>query len=170
MASIEFTYIAYIFLNAEFYVALLLILIMLSISVSDVIDKIVPDRIILISLPILLVLRYFIPLDPWFISYLGGIVAFLLFYGIAFFGEKIFKKEVLGGGDIKLYALIGLVLGVQLTFLSIFIASLIGWIFIKLFSKLIEDEYLPFVPFITIGVFVSYYYGDVILNWYFGLF
>lgn len=164
------TFISYNLFTSEFYVSILIILIMLSVTVSDILERIVPDRIILIGLPLMLVLRVFITTNPWYDAYIGGVIAFGVFYLIAFLGEKIYKQEVIGGGDIKLYGVIGLVLGVELTFLSIFFASFIGWVFGTIAKRVSGEVYLPFVPFISIGVFISYFYGDIILNWYFALY
>ncbi len=170
VSSVLLTVLSYLYFDREIYVALILIFVMMSVTVSDVIEQIVPDRLIIIFLPVLLILRYFIQTDPWYLSYLGGFIAFSVLYLIALLGEKIYKKEVLGGGDIKLYAIIGLVIGPELVFLSLFFASLIGLLIIKTMSKYFQKEYIPFVPLITLGVFISYFYGTAILDWYFGLF
>ncbi len=153
----------------NFVITYLFLLLLLSVSVSDLIDRIVPDKLILIFLPLLFTLRMFYPYTTIIDSVLGGLIAFGLFFSIAFIGQKLTKQEVLGGGDIKLYAIIGVVLGIKLVLLSIFIASSIGWIYTKIF-KYKNNDYLPFVPFIAFGSMVSYIYGFEILYWYFNLF
>ncbi|XMB87274.1 A24 family peptidase [Mycoplasmatota bacterium WC44] len=156
--------------SSELYVGLLFVILMVSVSVSDILRKIVPDELIVVFLIVLGILRIFIYPNVWFEAYLGMVVGFGLFYAIAYYGEKVYKQEVMGGGDIKLYAIIGLVLGVKLTLLSIFFASFSGLVYAIIFKKDKEEVYLPFVPFITFGVFVSYFYGNIILVWYTSLF
>ena len=67
---------------------------------------------------------------------IGGLVGFATLYAMGLLGALLFKKEALGGGDIKLYAIVGLVLGIAPMFLSIFVAALIGLIFILGFIKI----------------------------------
>jgi len=156
----------------EISIAFILIFTLLSITVSDIIDKIVPDEIIIVSLISLIILRILSNVELWYMPLIGMMSGFLFFYAIALVGERIYKQEVLGGGDVKLYAIIGLVLGVSLMFLSVFFASLIGLIVTLIVRRIknSEERYLPFVPFITIGVLVSYFYGIQILDWYMNLF
>jgi len=170
LISIFLSILGYSFKPDEIIVFLLFTTLMISVTISDILDQIVPDRLIVIFLPLLVILRIIFPTTPWYDAYLGSILAFATFYLIAFIGEKVYKKEAVGGGDIKLYAVIGLFLGVELTFLSIFLASVAGLVFTKLFGRLIKSDYLPFVPFIFIGTFLSYFCGDMLLDWYFGLF
>ncbi|MCR8746031.1 prepilin peptidase [Romboutsia lituseburensis] len=90
--------------------------------------------------------------------------------------EFIVKKEVMGGGDIKLFAMAGLFLGISggvLTILlSIYIGALYG-IVVILNSKLKKQEYnsmIPYGPFISIGALIVVLCGTNIINWYVGLF
>ena len=89
-------------------------------------------------------------------------------YLIALLGRTIFKKDALGGGDIKLYIFIGLLLTYQLGLLSIFLASLFGLIYGIIFLKQ-RDKYIPLVPFISLAVFLSYLYGQALIDWYLNL-
>ena len=66
-------------------------------------------------------------------------------------GDFLFKKESLGGGDIKLLFLIGLVLGFDMGMLSIFIAAFIALPF-SFYTLLKEDiNVLPFGPYLSIA-------------------
>lgn len=98
----------------------------------------------------------------------AGAIAFLSFLLIAVVGEKIAKREALGGGDIKLFAIIGLFLGLKKLLLAILVASVSATIlltFIKLFSKSEEREF-PFAPFLSSGFVFAMLFGDGIINWY----
>lgn len=82
-------------------------------------------------------------------------------YGMAWSGEKIFKKEALGGGDIKLIAAFGSVLGWNGVIGPLLFGSLSGGMVggvLLLAKKKKLGETLPFGPFLCIGLLVTYYY------------
>jgi len=90
--------------------------------------------------------------------------------------ELIVKKEVMGGGDIKLFAMTGLFLGVKgglLTILlSVYVGAIYGIITI-VYSKIKKQEYnsmIPYGPFISVGALIVVLCGTNIINWYMGLF
>lgn len=90
--------------------------------------------------------------------------------------ELVVKKEVMGGGDIKLFAMIGLFLGIKGGILTIILSVYIGAIYgvgTILYSKLNNKEYnsmIPYGPFISVGAIIVLLYGNNILNWYSNLF
>ena len=151
----------------EYSIVLVFIALMIIVSVSDLTYRIVPDKILLIFLPVLLLLRLFFPLTLWYYSILGGIFGFFFMWFMAWYGKKRFKQEALGGGDIKLYFLIGLFLEIHLVFLSLFFASLIGLVFGKLVMR--KSKFVPFVPFIFAGSLMAYFIGPYLLTWYLGI-
>ena len=104
----------------EYILVVSFISLMTIISVSDLYYKIVPDTILLVFLPVILTLRILSDAMPWQEGVIGGIVAFVFMYLIALYGKMRFKTLALGGGDIKLYVLIGIFLGYNLVFLSLF--------------------------------------------------
>ena len=152
----------------EYVIAMVFFSLMIIVSVSDVKHQVVPDKILLVFLPVVLVLRMFFPLTTWYFSLLGGIAGFGFMWFMAWYGRYRFKKEALGGGDIKLYFLIGLFLELSLVFVSLFFASLLGLVFGKLVMKKVNP--IPFVPFIFAGVLLAYFIGPALMTWYVGLF
>ena len=151
----------------ELMVMILFVSMMVIITVSDVYYKIVPDVVLIIFGSLLLIARIISPINFWYDGLLGGLLGFGFMYLIALYGKKRFKKDALGGGDIKLYAIIGLVLGYQLVFLSLFFAAVIGIIYSLVIKH--KDGYLPFVPFIFAGSIITYFYGSIIVDWYLGI-
>jgi leader peptidase (prepilin peptidase) / N-methyltransferase len=79
----------------------------------------------------------------------------------------------MGGGDIKLYALLGFVLGTKLVLMSLFISTLLGavigmiGILIGVFER---KKPIPFGPFIAAGTLIAYFYGNTIFIAYLNLF
>ncbi|MFQ5953048.1 MAG: prepilin peptidase, partial [Candidatus Omnitrophota bacterium] len=93
----------------------------------------------------------------------GGGSMFLL----GFFGELIFRKESLGGGDVKLMAMIGAFIGWKLVLLSFFLAPVLGLGF-ALFMKIKrKKDIIPYAPYLSLGAFISLLYGDRILRYLF---
>ena len=78
-----------------------------------------------------------------------------------------------GGGDIKLMAACGILLGAKLEVIATFIAIMLGGIYgaILLISKKKErKEHFAFGPFLCIGMVVAILWGEAILNWYLTLY
>lgn len=135
-------------------------------SVSDRKYMIVIDRIWIIGIIPLIVIRI---IQGDFITYLtSSAILFFILFLIAYLSKKIYKKDALGGGDVKLFIFIGFILTVWQGLLALFITSLFGFIYgmIKLRTK---HQEFPLVPFIFIGVMISYLYGQDIIDWYLSL-
>jgi leader peptidase (prepilin peptidase)/N-methyltransferase len=117
---------------------------------------------------------------PMLWSIAGLVVCGAIFYAIAIFGELAFKKEAMGGGDIKLAAAIGAVfcahitatLGLGLALLSFFIAVFVGSV-VGIGMKILrrgsgKENYLPFGPMMVIGVVITWFLGKTIIDLYMG--
>jgi leader peptidase (prepilin peptidase)/N-methyltransferase len=75
----------------------------------------------------------------------------------------------MGGGDIKLFCLIGFVLGVKLLLLSFFLSTLYGaviGVLAILFRLVKKRQPIPFGPFIVAGTLTSYFWGSQIIHFY----
>ncbi|MCL2485314.1 MAG: prepilin peptidase [Endomicrobia bacterium] len=83
----------------------------------------------------------------------GGGVLFL----IGMLGQFMYKKEAMGGGDVKLMAGIGAIIGWDKALLAIFIAAVLGsivGIFLLIFEKMERRGYMPFGPFLSAASFI----------------
>ena len=155
-------------LEWELLVAWTLISLFIIITVSDLKYMVIPDKVLLFFSGLFLVERLFIPLTPWWDSLVGAAAGFGLLLLIA-----IVSKGGMGGGDIKLYAVIGFVVGLKGMILSFMLATFFGAIFglIALAFKVIErGKPIPFGPFIALGTILAYLYGDWILSAYLSFF
>ncbi|MDN7226960.1 prepilin peptidase [Planococcus sp. N064] len=148
----------------ELIVALIFVSLLVIITVSDIAYMLIPDKVLLPVGIVLLALRLFIPLDPWWDALLGAVVGFGILLLIA-----IVSKGGMGGGDIKLFFVIGLVLGTSGTLLTLFFASLIGAIAGIVQLRVLNKDRktpVPFGPSIALGAVITYFWGDALLNWY----
>lgn len=155
-------------ISKELIVALLFASLLVIITVTDLAYMLIPNKIVYPAFFLFFVLRWISPLDPWWYAFVGSAVGFGLLLLIA-----IVSKGGMGGGDIKLYAVLGLVLGVWNTLLSLFLASLIALgygAFILAKRKQKSRVPIPFGPAIALGAWISYIYGEQMIDWYLQLF
>lgn len=136
----------------DFVISLIFISSLIVVIVSDIEYMIILDEVIAISSILIILLTWiFFGLDYTVSKVIGGILAFGSMFVIKLIGDRIFKKESMGGGDIKLMFLFGIVIGYALSICDIFLATFIAFpvaIFI-LFSR--KDNLIPFGPFLAMG-------------------
>ena len=101
-------------------------------------------------------------------SLLAGGLFFLVFMGAL----AILKREGLGGGDVKLAAAAGLVVGWKFALLGLLIASVVGSVVLSILNKKTHggrNKEYPFGPFITGGILISYLFCKPLITWYIDL-
>ncbi len=138
--------------------AVLIASLFLIVLVSDVNYYIIPDEVIIFFAVSFIIVQYFIGgFKGVGIHLLTGIVLFLLMYITMLLGEKLFKKESLGGGDVKLLFLFGLVLQPIMGVVTIFLASLIALpiSFVILIKS--KSNMIPFGPFLNLAFLILFY-------------
>lgn len=141
---------------------------LLIISFIDLDYQIIPDKISLPGIVVGIIASFFFPI-AWYESVLGALVGGGVILLVGYIGEFVFKKEAMGGGDVKLMAMVGAFLGWKLALLTIFFASLIGAV-IGIGMRLITGkEYIPFGPFLSIGALFALFFGHNFLVWYWTL-
>ncbi|HXV69385.1 MAG TPA: A24 family peptidase [Nitrospira sp.] len=108
---------------------------------------------------------------------LNGVIGLVVGGGIlwllAWASPYLFGKEGMGGGDIKLLAMIGAFLGWKPALMTIMLGSLLGSLVgITLIAARVikREDYIPFGPFLVCGAVVSLFFGQPILDWYQGFF
>ncbi|MFC5712669.1 prepilin peptidase [Thalassorhabdus alkalitolerans] len=139
------------------------------ITVSDLAYMIIPDKVLLTAGGVLLFFRMSVaPLDPWWGPFAGAFTGFVLLYVIA-----LVSNGGIGGGDIKLFAVLGLMFGwkevLLVFFLSICIGSMIGGLGM-ITGRVAKGKPLPFGPFIVLGALICLFSGEKVIKWYTGLY
>ncbi len=144
--------------NKELIIALTFISMLIIIVVSDFNYFIIPDS-ILIIFGILLIIEIAVIKGNIINHLLNGLWAFIFMFLLKKFGDFLFKKESMGGGDIKLMFIIGLTLSFSKGILSIFFASFIGLPVSLIYLNKSKDHIIPFGPFLALGSIIILFTG-----------
>ncbi len=147
------------------------------IFVYDFKHYIIPDKVIFPAIIVTLgfnlfndfVTRYTLHVtnnNSQFLNFLfSAILAGGFFYAIF----VITKGKGMGGGDVKLGFLIGLILGWPLVLISLFLSFIAGSVagmFLMLIGKKKMKSVIPFGPFLVLGTFIALFWGGGIIKWY----
>lgn len=110
--------------------------------------------------------------ESWPVYAIGFFAGGLPLFLIAAFCTYVLKKDAIGGGDIKLMAMAGLILGWKLLipayFIGILIGAVISIVLLATGRKKRGDE-IPFGPSLCFGIVISVFFGSEIINWYIGM-
>ncbi|MFH1012621.1 MAG: prepilin peptidase [Candidatus Peregrinibacteria bacterium] len=99
-------------------------------------------------------------------SLLIGFAIPVVFFGALFLGSK---GRWLGGGDVRIGALMGVLLGWPNIVIGLFLGYLLGAIYSLLgmaAKKFTRKTHIPFAPFLLTGTYITLFWGEKLLNWY----
>ena len=135
---------------------------LITITFIDLRHQIIPDVISLPGIPVFFLLAvFFMNLTIWE-SLLGILIGGGCLFAIAFTYEIITKREGMGGGDIKLLAMLGAFLGWKSLFFILFVSSLLGAV-IGVSAMIIKGQDMkyavPFGPFLSIAAVLYLFVG-----------
>lgn len=153
--------------TVELITALLLMSMLMILFVTDVKYMLIPNNVLLFFLPLFIIMRIINPLTPWHSSITGSVIGFVLLAVII-----IVSKGGMGAGDMKLFGVLGIILGLANVLLTFFLASLFGALVgsILIWSKIIKRKQpIPFGPYIIVATIITYFYGDSIITVYMSL-
>lgn len=159
----------YIFgFSYEFILALIVSSFLVIVIVSDINYLIIPDEVTFFFCLLLFFVKLFIEGIVIAVFSLGfGVLLFGIMYLIMILGNLIFKKESMGGGDVKLMFFVGMAIGPTLGMFSIFLSSVIALPLSLMVYIKDKDNVIPFGPFILIATFMIVLFGidsDMILQ------
>jgi leader peptidase (prepilin peptidase)/N-methyltransferase len=156
------------------YLALVSLLIV--ISAIDISHMEIPDGLIIAGLTLggaQLIASIFTPhFGAWHSYVIGFFAGGLPLLLIALVCLYALKKDAIGGGDIKLMAFCGLIIGWKLVITAYLIGVVAGAVFglvLMALSKKKGSDAIPFGPFLSLGVTLSVFFGDALIDWYLGL-
>ena len=152
-------------ISIKLFIALIFISMLIIVIVSDIRYMLICDEVLIIGNILIFI---FILLDSGLknagMSLLYGVACFFIMLSIKTLGDFIFKKESMGGGDIKLMFTFGMVLGIPTSVASIFIASFIGLPISLIMMNKNESHELPFGPYLSIAAIILLLSGVDVIN------
>lgn len=159
-------------LSPETFCLYLFVAALLVVTFIDLDHRIIPDVVTYPGIGIGLICSFWSTAVTVVDSLLGILVGGGLLFLVAFGYYTITKKEGMGGGDIKLLAMIGAFLGWKATIFTIFVGSAVGTIFgivVALQTREGRKAAVPFGPFLSMGALLFVFYGRELISWYVGL-
>ena len=148
-----------------FYVGLIISSLLIIIFVSDFKYMIILDSPLIISGILVIILKLiFYGFKPTLISIASGIALFCVMLLLFQLGKFLFKKEALGGGDIKLAGVIGIVLGLKLGLVSIILSSLLALPYAVGAMLLNKNSEVPFGPFLIASMAIVFVFAEKFSN------
>ncbi len=144
-------------------------------TVVDIEHQIIPDEVSLGGMIFGLLLSTFIPSLHheliWWRSLIQSFIGLLAGGGVIYLtgtlGNWIFRKDSMGGGDIKLLAMLGSFLGWQKVLMVYFLAPVLALppgLFLRFVKR---KEMIPFGPFLSLAGWLAFLFGDQFIAWYF---
>ncbi len=149
----------------SFFTAVLII-----VTFIDLEHQIIPDILTLPGILLGFILSFFMSSITWQESVLGILIGGGSLYLVAFLYYLAAKREGMGGGDIKLLAMIGSFLGWQaipsVIFISALAGSVVGFIVMGI-KKVGSDTAIPYGPFLAVAALVNLFLGEHLVRLYF---
>ena len=146
--------------SLELITALVFVSCLITIIISDIEYMIILDEVLIFSaLSIIIIYLVDIGIYDTCLHILAGIGSFVTMLLIKKIGDTIFKQDSLGGGDIKLMFIVGLVIGYPMAVCNIFFATFIAFPFALYLLISNKDNIIPFGPFLSMSAIILYVWG-----------
>lgn len=146
--------------SLQLIVALIFVSSLIIIIISDIEYMIILDEVLIIAIFSIIVVDIIdLGLYETALKIASGLGSFITMILIKKIGDIMFKQESLGGGDIKLMFLVGIVIGYPMSVCNIFFATFIAFpiaLFLLIFKK---DNIIPFGPFLSMAGIILYIWG-----------
>lgn len=139
------------------------------ITVIDLYHQIIPDVISLPGIAVGLLGALVLPQRSFLQAFLGMLLGGGSLFVVATVYQWVLKREGMGGGDVKLLAMIGAFLGWKAVILTIVLSSFIGSVagILLMVAKGKDFKYaIPFGPFLSLAAAIALFYGEPMIRWY----
>lgn len=139
---------------------------LIGIAFTDAREYIIPNEFSLGGLVLGLLLAAAGGLAAFQVAVLGAAIGFGLLWLVGAAGTWAFKEEAMGGGDIKMMAMVGAFVGWQGVLLTIFLGALVGTLVFLPLMLMGRKKLVPFGVFLAMGAVATYLFGPAIFAWY----
>jgi leader peptidase (prepilin peptidase)/N-methyltransferase len=156
--------------SADCFIYYIFICALVVITFIDLDLQIIPDIISLPGIPLGFLASFLLTSVSFKDSLIGILIGGGSLFLVAWGYQLVTGKEGMGGGDIKLLAMIGAFIGWQGVCFTIFIASATGsliGIVLMLFSQKDLKFAVPFGPFLSVGAIAYLFFGPELIFWYY---
>jgi len=153
-------------LSVEMLRAALFFTIILGIAVTDAREYIIPDEFSVGGAVLGIGFAFLGGALGWPDALIGAAVGYGLLWLVAVVGTKLFGEDAMGGGDIKMMAMIGAFLGWIGVLLTLFLGALLGTLIFLPIKLMGKDKLVPFGIFLAIGAAATWLWGDALVDWY----
>lgn len=155
----------YFGLSPDFFISLVISSVLVITCITDFNYLIILDEPLVVgSILIIIITLITSGLVATLIAILSGLLLFFFMLLVKILGDKAFKRESLGGGDIKLSFFIGLSLGYKLAFVNLVLASFLTLPIAFYYLVKYKDREVPFGPFLIISNFIIFFFASPILE------
>lgn len=157
-----FAYMFYLYgLSYEFYIGVILSSLFITICITDFKAFIIQNEPLLISIISIIILILIYQDTTFLITHIiSGTLIFLFFMAIKKIGDLLFKKESLGGGDIKFSFIIGLTVGFQLALYSIILSAFLALPTSLVALETTKNKEVPYGPFLIGALLIVFLNAD----------
>lgn len=142
--------------------------ILLGIALTDLRAYIIPDEFSVGGLVLGLLLALAAGIASFGHALLGAASGFAILWLIGWLGAIVFKKDAMGGGDVKMMAMVGAFVGWQGTLVSIFLGAVLGTLIFVPITFFKRDKLVPFGIFLALGGAAAWLVGPALIGWYRG--
>ncbi len=172
LTGILFAVSYYLFgISMNFYISIIIASLVVLIFITDSKHMIILDETLIISGILIFIIKViyegFIPALQ---SIGSGLIIFIFVFGLMIMGNFLFKKESLGGGDIKLSFIAGMILNVPVGIFYVILGSFLAFPYAVYVSIKNEDGMLPFGPFLVTSLFLCFCNQEMIIEFLKALF
>lgn len=155
-------------ISVDLIIALTFISMLIIVVLSDYYYMIIEDS-VLIVFGLLLLFEIFLinGFDVLLVSIKNGLISFGIMFLLKIFGDSIFRKESMGGGDIKLMLVIGIVIGWDMSIITIFLSALLAFPVSLIILKSKKDHEIPYGPFLALAsliIYLTHFNLDILLE------
>jgi leader peptidase (prepilin peptidase)/N-methyltransferase len=143
--------------------------ILLGIALTDLRNYIIPDEFTVGGLVIGLLIALASGWHALVVALIGAALGFVLLYAVGWLGTKWLKQDAMGGGDIKMMAMVGAFTSWTGVLLTVFLGAVVGVLVFGPVHLFRREKLIPFGIFLALGGAAAWLVGDALIAWYRGI-
>lgn len=144
-------------ISFDLIIALTFVSMLIIIVLSDYYYMIIEDGVLLVfGILLLLEILLFNGFDVFLIAIKNGLISFGIMFLLKLFGDLLFHKESMGGGDIKLMLVVGIMIGWDMSIITIFLSAILAFPVSLVILKSKNTHEIPYGPFLALASLIIY--------------